>query len=98
VLVILARRRHRSHRVERVTRGAGDEERLTTANDPLGDGGNLRGRLADAEDYLWKALANLAVGIDPREAEVLEGGRAQRLQNAIGREVRVERAAFDVIK
>ena len=86
------------HGVERVAGGTRDEQRLPAPDDAPGDGGDLSGRLADAENDLGEALANLAVGVDAGEAEVFEGCRAQRLQDALRRVSRIERPAFDVIQ
>ena len=63
-----------------------------------GDSGYLSRCLADAENDLREALAKLAVGVHARESEVFEGGRPQRLEDALRSEVRVECPAADVIQ
>ena len=45
---------------------------------------DLVGRLALGEDRLGRALAQLAVRVDAREAEVAEGQRAEPLQRGAG--------------
>jgi hypothetical protein len=66
------------HGVERGPVGARDEQRLAVGDDPLGDQRNLRRRLADAEDHFGESLADGAVGVDARKAEVVERRRAHR--------------------
>ncbi len=61
------------HLVECLAVGAGDEQRVAAGGDALGDGGNLVGRLAGAEDHLRESLAEGAVVIDAREPQILEG-------------------------
>jgi hypothetical protein len=44
--------------------------------DAVGDGRDLRRRLADPEDHLWKALTQVALRVHAREAQVVERGGA----------------------
>ena len=57
-------------------------------HDALGDGGDLLGGLAGTENDLGKALSDRAVVVDPGEPEVLEGGLAQKLKEALVRSLR----------
>ncbi|MNC86201.1 hypothetical protein D3C83_18400 [compost metagenome] len=65
-----------------VRRGARHEERLAVPDDPFGDRRDLGRSFAYAKDNLGEPLADRAVGIDAREAEILERRGTQRLQQA----------------
>ena len=78
--------------------GARHEQRLAARDDPLGDGGDLRRRLAEAENDLGESLAHGAMRIDAREAEILERRRAQRGQHERRSGRRVEVAAAHTIE
>ena len=64
--------------------GAGHQQRVAAGDDAFGDGGDLVGRLAEAEDDLGKALALGPLMVDPGKAQVLDrlgahfGGDAAR--------------------
>ncbi len=49
---------------------------MAARDDPLRDGGDLVGRLAQSEDDFGKALPYGAVGVDPGEAQVFERRRS----------------------
>jgi len=59
-----------AHRGECLFAGARDEQRRAAPNNLAGDGGNLVGRLAQAEDDLGEALTHGAMVIDTSEAEI----------------------------
>ena len=75
-------RDHRANRFEGAGLSSCDEQRLPSCDDALGDGGDLFGSLARTENDFGKALPPFPVGVDTREAEVFEGGSAQRCDNA----------------
>ena len=58
-LVILRRRHLQPHGVDRLGGGAGDQQRVPVGHDALGNRRDLGRRLADAQDDLGEALANL---------------------------------------
>ena len=59
--------------------------------------GDLRRRLAQAEDDFGEALADGAMMIDAREAEILERLRAQRVERA-GSRARVGRVELASVR
>ena len=71
-LVILGGGHHGAHRVVRRLVGAGDEQRVATGDDAIGDGGDLIGRLAQAEDDFGEALALGPLVVDAGEPDVLD--------------------------
>ena len=68
-------------RFKRRRRRARDQQRRPAAGNLGRNGGDLGGRLAEAEDDFGEALAKRSVMIDAGEAEVFERLRAQRLEN-----------------
>ncbi len=55
---------------------------MSVRDDALGDRGDLRWRFAKPENNFREALPMMAMGIHPREAQVLERRRGQRLANS----------------
>jgi hypothetical protein len=66
---------------------ARDQHVLTAGGETRGDGGDLVGALADAEDDLRLSGAELAVQIRLGERQVCEGQVAERLERGIDREL-----------
>jgi hypothetical protein len=92
VLVVRRRRRDLPHRIECIRSGACDEERLPALDNARCDRGDLRRRLAKAEDDFRKSLPELAVRVDARKAEVLKRRLLQRHGDAFCGGRRVNRA------
>ena len=59
-----------------------DQQVVAGGDDALGNRGDLRRSLALAEDHFGKSLADAAVVIDAREAQVLERRLAQNIEGA----------------
>ena len=66
--------------------GAGRQDVVVTLRKPAHDGHDLRRGLALAEDGLRDAMAERAVKIHPREAEILDGQVAKPRQRLVGLE------------
>jgi len=64
----------------RVRRGTGHEQILASADDGLGDAGDLGGRLPLAEDHLREPLADVPMVVDAGKAEIFVGTLAQELK------------------
>ena len=79
---------------EHIGLGAGGEHIVVRLGQRGEDGDDLGGGLALAEDGLRGAMAEGAVEIHPREAEILHRQVAQPGQRALGR----ERAARDLVE
>ena len=90
--VILRRRRHLAHRLERLGLRARDEQRPSARDNPRRDGGDLGRSLPKAEYHFGKPLAQLAMCINARKAQVLERRLAHRGGNPLGGGSRVNRA------
>jgi hypothetical protein len=56
---------------------------VTGGDDPLRDGGNLVWGLSWAKNHLRETLSEGSMVVDPGEAQVLEGGLAQILNEAL---------------
>ena len=67
-------------------------------DDALGNGGNLVGSLAWAEDDLGKTLPEAAVMVDPGEAQVLERRLAQKLKKPVVRLLRCKALRLNVVQ
>jgi len=64
-------------------REAGDQDVVAHRSQTLGDGDDLLGGLALAEHHLGKSVAQAAVVVEPREAEILVGQRTQPVQRLV---------------
>jgi hypothetical protein len=71
---------------------------MTSRDDALGNGGNLGGSFAYAEDYFGEPLAEFPMVIDACEAQILERGGAHRGDDLLGRGVGIERAGAHAIE
>ena len=71
---------------------------MAGGDDALGDGGDLLGRLARAENDFGKTLPDAAVVVDPGEAQVLERGLAQKLKEPVVRGLRRKAPRLDVVE
>ena len=67
----------------RLERRPGDQQIVAAGDDSFSNRRDLGRRLPQAEDYLGKALADAAVMIDPRVAEVFKRRLAQNLKEPL---------------
>jgi hypothetical protein len=71
--------------VEGLAIGPSHEQAVTSADDSFGDGCDLFWGLSRPKNHLRGPLADLAVMVDAREPEVLEGSLAQILNDTVQR-------------
>jgi hypothetical protein len=81
LLAILGIRHHRAHGGVGLACRPGDEQAVSAGVDTAGDGRNLCGGFAAAEDHLRKALTEMPVRVHAREAQVVERRRAHGVLN-----------------
>ncbi len=72
-VVVLGGRHQGMDGVVRGWVGAGHQQRVAAGDNALGDGGDLVGGLAEAEDDLGEALALSPLVVDPGKPQVLDG-------------------------
>jgi hypothetical protein len=82
----------------RLDRGAGDEEVLPRADKRTRDGSDLVRRLALTEDDLGKTLPDVAVMVDPGEAQILVRALAQELKELFVRRLRRSGPGADLVE
>jgi hypothetical protein len=74
------------------------KQAVTGRDDAVGDGRNLDGRLAGAIDNFRKSLAQMAVMIDAREAQILERRLAQKLKKSFLSRLRRCRSCLNLVE
>jgi hypothetical protein len=74
------------------------EQAVARGDDPRGDGGNLGGTLALAEDDFGKTLPDVAVVVDAREVEILVRLLAQKLKESLVCRLRRDRTGTDIVE
>ena len=79
-------------------RRARHQQRVAGADNALGDRGDLGRGLALAEDDFRETLADVALVIDPGEAEILVGFLAQKLKEPLVRRLRSKRSRAHLVE
>ena len=74
-----------THGVEGLAGGTRHQQRLAPRHEPFGDAGNLGRGFAYTEDNFGESVPALAIEVDARESEIVEGWR----RVAVGHEVDV---------
>jgi hypothetical protein len=79
-------------------RRAGDEEVVSAADQPFGDGSHLTWSLPLPEHDFGEPLARGSMVVDARESEVFEWALAQNLKEAVMRRLRCNFTAAHLVE